>query len=230
MADVWIRATRLVGADLDPGARRPGHRRARLRGRRARTRAGRCDAGHPDPRVRRAHPVAPDALRGGPAGARARELAASVHDAVVRGEPRRFVIGVQWGSSASRRCYAAATLLVEPVRTYITTRALGISALEVLRGRSPVSRRRRADGGVCSSPARRSVAARRTGRRAARSSSSWSAPSTSHAASGARPRSRRRSGCARRRRRRRSSPTRSMLRSSGLTDRLGRPNELFQRL
>ena len=39
-----------------------------------------------------------------------------------------FVIGVQWGVNGVAACYAIATLLVEPVRTYITARALETSA------------------------------------------------------------------------------------------------------
>src|SRR5687768_14246241 len=38
-----------------------------------------------------------------------------------------FVIGVQWGVIGVAVCYAIATALVEPVRTYITARALGTS-------------------------------------------------------------------------------------------------------
>ena len=38
-----------------------------------------------------------------------------------------FVIGVQWGVTGVAACYAIATLLVEPVRTYVTARALHVS-------------------------------------------------------------------------------------------------------
>lgn len=38
-----------------------------------------------------------------------------------------FALGLQWGIVGVAVCYAAATTLIEPVRTYLTTRALGIS-------------------------------------------------------------------------------------------------------
>lgn len=38
-----------------------------------------------------------------------------------------FALGVQWGIVGVAACFAVATLLIEPVRTYLTTRALGIS-------------------------------------------------------------------------------------------------------
>lgn len=38
-----------------------------------------------------------------------------------------FAIGLRWGVVGVAVCYAAATILIEPVRTYITARALGIS-------------------------------------------------------------------------------------------------------
>ena len=38
-----------------------------------------------------------------------------------------FAIGVQWGVIGVAACYAIATLLVEPIRTYVTARALGTS-------------------------------------------------------------------------------------------------------
>jgi len=38
-----------------------------------------------------------------------------------------FVVGVQWGVTGVAACYALATILVEPLRTYITARALGTS-------------------------------------------------------------------------------------------------------
>ena len=37
------------------------------------------------------------------------------------------VLGLHWGILGVATCYAVATFLIEPVRTYITTRALGIS-------------------------------------------------------------------------------------------------------
>jgi len=37
-----------------------------------------------------------------------------------------FVLGLHWGILGVAACYAAATALIEPVRAYITTRALGI--------------------------------------------------------------------------------------------------------
>jgi O-antigen/teichoic acid export membrane protein len=44
-----------------------------------------------------------------------------------------FAIGVKWGIIGVATCYAAATFLIEPVRTYITARALGISPWRFLR-------------------------------------------------------------------------------------------------
>jgi O-antigen/teichoic acid export membrane protein len=38
-----------------------------------------------------------------------------------------FALGIRWGVVGIAACYAVATLLVEPVRTYITARALGTS-------------------------------------------------------------------------------------------------------
>jgi O-antigen/teichoic acid export membrane protein len=38
-----------------------------------------------------------------------------------------FALGLHWGILGVASCYAAATVLIEPVRTYITARALGIS-------------------------------------------------------------------------------------------------------
>jgi PST family polysaccharide transporter len=38
-----------------------------------------------------------------------------------------FALGVQWGIVGVAACYAAATFLIEPLRTYLTTRALGTS-------------------------------------------------------------------------------------------------------
>ena len=43
-----------------------------------------------------------------------------------------FVIGLQWGVVGVAVCYAVATALIEPLRTYITSRALGISPLRVV--------------------------------------------------------------------------------------------------
>jgi O-antigen/teichoic acid export membrane protein len=37
-----------------------------------------------------------------------------------------FALGVQWGILGVAACYAVATALIEPLRTYLTTRALGI--------------------------------------------------------------------------------------------------------
>jgi O-antigen/teichoic acid export membrane protein len=37
-----------------------------------------------------------------------------------------FVLGLHWGMLGVATCYAVATVLIEPVRTYVTTRALGI--------------------------------------------------------------------------------------------------------
>jgi O-antigen/teichoic acid export membrane protein len=36
------------------------------------------------------------------------------------------VLGLHWGTLGVATCYAGATVLIEPIRTYITTRALGI--------------------------------------------------------------------------------------------------------
>jgi O-antigen/teichoic acid export membrane protein len=44
-----------------------------------------------------------------------------------------FAVGVQWGIIGVATCYAAATFLIEPVRTYITARALGISPWRFVR-------------------------------------------------------------------------------------------------
>ena len=44
-----------------------------------------------------------------------------------------FAIGIHWGVLGVAACFAAATLLVEPLRTYLTTRALGISPWAVVR-------------------------------------------------------------------------------------------------
>jgi O-antigen/teichoic acid export membrane protein len=38
-----------------------------------------------------------------------------------------FALGLQWGIVGVAACYAASTTLIEPVRTYLTSRALGIS-------------------------------------------------------------------------------------------------------
>src|SRR5262249_9504672 len=38
-----------------------------------------------------------------------------------------FALGLQWGTIGVAACYAVATALIEPVRTYVTTRALRIS-------------------------------------------------------------------------------------------------------
>ena len=38
-----------------------------------------------------------------------------------------FAIGIQWGVIGVAACYAVATLVVEPLRTYVTARALGTS-------------------------------------------------------------------------------------------------------
>ena len=44
-----------------------------------------------------------------------------------------FVLGLQWGVLGVATCYAVATVLIEPVRTYLTTRALGISPWRFVR-------------------------------------------------------------------------------------------------
>lgn len=38
-----------------------------------------------------------------------------------------FVLGLHWGILGVAACYAGATVLIEPVRAYVTTRALGVS-------------------------------------------------------------------------------------------------------
>jgi O-antigen/teichoic acid export membrane protein len=43
-----------------------------------------------------------------------------------------FALGVQWGVLGVAACYLAATLLVEPVRTYLTARALGVSPWRIV--------------------------------------------------------------------------------------------------
>lgn len=44
-----------------------------------------------------------------------------------------FALGLHWGILGVASCYAAATVLIEPVRTYITARALGISPWRFVR-------------------------------------------------------------------------------------------------
>jgi PST family polysaccharide transporter len=44
-----------------------------------------------------------------------------------------FVIGLHWGIVGVATCYVAATAIVEPVRTYLTSRALGISVWRFIR-------------------------------------------------------------------------------------------------
>lgn len=50
-----------------------------------------------------------------------------------------FILGVRWGVIGVAACYAVATALVEPVRTYLTARALGTSPWRVLAALSGVS-------------------------------------------------------------------------------------------
>ena len=49
-----------------------------------------------------------------------------------------FAVGVQWGILGVATCYAVVTIVVEPLRTYITTRALGISFWRFVRAFSGV--------------------------------------------------------------------------------------------
>jgi O-antigen/teichoic acid export membrane protein len=50
-----------------------------------------------------------------------------------------FAVGVQWGVLGVASCYLAATLAIEPVRTYITARALGMSPWPLVRALSGVA-------------------------------------------------------------------------------------------
>jgi O-antigen/teichoic acid export membrane protein len=50
-----------------------------------------------------------------------------------------FVIGVQWGLIGVATSYLVATLMIEPVRTYLATRALGISFWRFVRALSGVA-------------------------------------------------------------------------------------------
>lgn len=49
------------------------------------------------------------------------------------------VIGVQWGIVGVAACYAIATMLVEPIRAYVTTHALGIPLSRFIRSLSGVA-------------------------------------------------------------------------------------------
>jgi O-antigen/teichoic acid export membrane protein len=55
------------------------------------------------------------------------------------GSVAAFAIGVQWGIVGVAVSYAVATTLIEPVRTYLTTRALGISPFAIVRSLSGVA-------------------------------------------------------------------------------------------
>lgn len=50
-----------------------------------------------------------------------------------------FAVGLQWGIVGVAASSAVATILIEPLRTYLTTRALGMPFLEVLRSLSGVA-------------------------------------------------------------------------------------------
>jgi PST family polysaccharide transporter len=50
-----------------------------------------------------------------------------------------FALGVQWGVIGVAACYAGATMLVEPVRTYITARALDVSPWRLVSALSGVA-------------------------------------------------------------------------------------------
>jgi O-antigen/teichoic acid export membrane protein len=49
------------------------------------------------------------------------------------GSVAAFAVGVRWGILGVATCYAAATILIEPLRTYLTTSALGISPWRFVR-------------------------------------------------------------------------------------------------
>lgn len=50
-----------------------------------------------------------------------------------------FALGIHWGVLGVATCFAAATALVEPLRTYLTTRALGISIWTFVRSLAGVT-------------------------------------------------------------------------------------------
>ena len=51
-----------------------------------------------------------------------------------------FAVGLHWGILGVAACYAVATVLVEPVRTVVTSRALGISPWRFVRSLAGVAR------------------------------------------------------------------------------------------
>ena len=55
------------------------------------------------------------------------------------GSVAAFALGVQWGVLGVASCYLAATVLIEPVRTYITARALEISPWRLVRALTGVA-------------------------------------------------------------------------------------------
>ncbi len=161
MADIWIRATRLVGAISIPALVGLVDRRADFVQVVLGPRWSDADARDPDPRGRRDPPVAAHAERRGAAGARQGRDAPPVHDALGRRQPRGVASGLQGDIVGVAACYAVATVLVEPVRAYLTTRALGIPLWRFVRSLSGVAQ---ATALMAARSARRARGARRGGR------------------------------------------------------------------
>jgi O-antigen/teichoic acid export membrane protein len=55
------------------------------------------------------------------------------------GSVAAFVLGLQWGVLGVAVCYAVATILIEPLRTYLASRALGIPVTRVVRALAGIS-------------------------------------------------------------------------------------------
>ena len=144
IADIWIRATRLVGALAIPALVglvivAPDFVQVVLGPHWARATPviQILALGRPDP-------VAPDPERRGPPGARPGGNAAALHGALVRRNRRqRVALGLHWGIVGVAACYAVATTLVEPLRDVPHDAGARNPASCGSRGPSPASRRRR---------------------------------------------------------------------------------------
>ena len=100
-----------------------------------------------------------------------------------------LVLGLRWGIVGVAACYAAATLALEPLRTYLTTRALGISLWRFPASLSGVAQATAVMAAICFSPVSGSGRGRRAGGCTARAPRArWVPSSTSRPASGALPR------------------------------------------